>query len=224
MGSRWTSSGLGACGQLQAPRTGCGEDRGGSDRAAPPAPRSCRSLLPNPPLLSPHLASPPVEESRAPSWGFWRVKGWATQAQWVFKEVVWLLSQPEERHSWFRAGNVSLGLYSLLCFHIPSHIFSPEKKISFPILKQGGEKAFITFPRLCTGLLVVSCNNNRTVILLIHPQLYFPLMQGAVQLRTSILQLLSYMMRSLAVRKSSLSGSQVFIWLQMCKLPYRWTN
>lgn len=38
-----------------------------------------------------------LEESRVLSWGFWRVK--ATQVQWVFKEVVWLLSQTEKMHS-----------------------------------------------------------------------------------------------------------------------------
>jgi len=43
------------------------------------------------------------EESRVPGWGFWRGKGWATQLQWVFKEVVWLLSQTEKMHSRFRA-------------------------------------------------------------------------------------------------------------------------
>lgn len=40
-----------------------------------------------------------LEESREPSQGFWRVKGWATQVQWVFKQVVWLLSQTEKMHS-----------------------------------------------------------------------------------------------------------------------------
>lgn len=65
----------------------------GSSNRSVLALRSCRSLLPNPHcyLHIWHLVL--FKESRAPSWGLWRVQGWATQAQWVFKEVVWLLSQ-----------------------------------------------------------------------------------------------------------------------------------
>ena len=66
----------------------------------PPAPRELRVSVAKPSaFISTSARGLLLEESRVPGWGFWKVKGWAVQVQWVFKEGVWLLRQTEKMHS-----------------------------------------------------------------------------------------------------------------------------